>query len=279
MDKPAVSAGGMLVFTPLSSVNSADLLFQMAGKYTDFYTSSIDMPLHLAQQIEGSVSLGSADSTPGDLTALQARMAALELHNTRDMAALRNDVAVLRAENARLGNELGAKIVALEAENVALRNEVAGLRAENALLGIELGGAKRKLRLLSAMEAVLVRKLIEQCRNKCKEALRGANIPFPAEDWNSVIDDAGCLSWLTLLGLRRDYGLKATRYGSGARMQQKGDTAAHVISEDKSLYAEVICSRKGFERESLVEIYKFVFDKSDPEQDCFDRAEASTPRT
>lgn len=195
------------------------------------------------QNLKNDVSAEQVQQLQLDIFKLEAEKKSLLSHN--EMLKAENEA--LKVEN----NDLKKRVAFLEREVADLKREVADLKRE-------LADVNKKMAKLTGWERILTRKMLDECRKKCRAILAASNMQVPA-DWNMVCQDSAMMSVLEASGLST--GLTSTKYGAKTA-QFQGSRSAHDITEHPGVYADIVCKMTGAKRDRLLNVFEFVFGAS-----------------
>ncbi|MCO5580085.1 hypothetical protein L7F22_033951 [Adiantum nelumboides] len=205
--------------------------------------------------------------TSEEIAALRAKIILLEEENVKLKAGSQNllQVATLQQTVAILQQTIGTIL----ADNTSLRAQVSdqdrkisdlqgilsALQEENTKLMNMMIAQQEKNNSLSGMELIMMRKLLDQCRDKCKTILSSHSVDV-AKDWNEVVEDPMCVTLLNQAGLT--IGLPSTKYGRNTQ-QAAGSRAAHEVTEPLQEYATIVCKMMGAARDRMLDVFRFTF--------------------
>ncbi|KAI5060628.1 hypothetical protein GOP47_0025048 [Adiantum capillus-veneris] len=190
----------------------------------------------------------------------------------QQVASLTNEITALRVENSALrvdNSALRVDISALTDRVATLTNEVSDLEVKNGALTLnnialseQVVALKGRVDSLEDVQVILVRKMIETCRDKLRNEVPGF-AGVTREDWNAAIAITQNIMAAVNAGLSQD-GLNFTRYGEGTA-QSAGNVAAHEQSAtDPLALASFITQERGYRRRVLKEVFEYVY-QLDPE--------------
>lgn len=211
------------------------------------------------------------DETSEEMAALRAKIFLLEeenaklkavSQNTLQVATLQQTIATLLADNtsiraqvSALDRQISEQASEYQGKISEYQGKISALQDENKQLWDIITALQSKINNLSGMELIMMRKLLDQCRDKCKAILSSNSLPI-AEDWNEVIEDPACVQLLKQAGLNA--GLASTKYGKNTQ-QAAGSRAAHMVTEATEEYATIVCKMMGAARERMLDVFRFTF--------------------